>query len=396
MVYFTYLERLLEPFPQMSSTKKLSKNKRIAFTAITALFVFLVLELVMIVTEPLLFRGFYQYDPDLGFKVRPYTNGTNRFGFNDVDHPLEKPRDSYRILILGDSFNWAGGLKNNYVPLIRKKLDRRFGKQKIEVINAGYPMTHTGEQLALLKKYALQYKPDFLFLGFFAGNDYVDADPNRKRIVLNDTMFDIDPSMEIIIGGYPIIPHSRIYHYLKQKLKVLVELASTDLFINTANAGVPSPVVLSEFTFFRVRQAQMEFFDLRRHQRKEYDLKIDFIHQKIDEMKQLLADNGIKFAVGIYPDQLQVDQMLFDQVLERFRSDFDSGQLDRTLPNKILKKHLNQIGVDNFDLQEEFASGKRPGENYIAKDTHWSLKGNQLAAELIYKYLVQQLPATFR
>ncbi|MBC6471694.1 MAG: hypothetical protein GDA48_01745 [Hormoscilla sp. GM102CHS1] len=27
----------------------------------------------------------------------------------------------------------------------------------MEVINAGYPMTHTGEQLIALKKYGLQY-----------------------------------------------------------------------------------------------------------------------------------------------------------------------------------------------------------------------------------------------
>jgi len=379
----------------MSPTKNLSRNKRVAFTVITAVFVFLALELFMIVTEPLLFQGFYQYDADLGFKVRPYAKGTNRFGFNDIDHPLDKPRGSYRILILGDSFNWAGGLKNNYVSLIREKMDDRFGKQKVEIINAGYPMTHTGEQLALLKKYALQYKPDFMFLGFFAGNDYIDADPNRKRIVLNDTVYDIDPSMEFVVGGYPIIPYSRVYHYLKQKLKVLVELASTDLFIGAAVAEVTSPMGLSDSTFLRVRRSQMEFFDRRRHQRKEYDLRIDFIHQKLGEMKQLLVDNNIKFAVGIYPDQLQVDQVLFDQVLAHFKSDFDSGQLDRDLANKILKNHLNQIDVDHYDLQEEFSVVEDTGENYIAKDTHWSLKGNQLAAKLIYKYLVQQLPATF-
>ena len=45
-------------------------------------------EILMIVFEPYLFKGLYQYDPDLGFRVRPYINGNNQFGFNDRDYPL--------------------------------------------------------------------------------------------------------------------------------------------------------------------------------------------------------------------------------------------------------------------------------------------------------------------
>jgi hypothetical protein len=37
------------------------------------------------------------------------------------------------------------------------------------VINAGYPMTHTGEQLEVLRKYALQYDPDVVVLSFLRG-----------------------------------------------------------------------------------------------------------------------------------------------------------------------------------------------------------------------------------
>ena len=49
----------------------------------------------MIVLEPYLFKGLYEYDPDLGFRVRAYypiDQGTitNKFGFNDDDYPLQK------------------------------------------------------------------------------------------------------------------------------------------------------------------------------------------------------------------------------------------------------------------------------------------------------------------
>jgi len=93
----------------------------------------------------------------MGFRVRSHTNGTNKFGFNDKDYPLEKPPGTFSILILSDSFNWAGGREGNYTALLENKFNADSTQSQVEVINAGYPMTHTGEQLIALKKYGLQY-----------------------------------------------------------------------------------------------------------------------------------------------------------------------------------------------------------------------------------------------
>jgi hypothetical protein len=46
-------------------------------------------EFLMIVLDPYLFKGFYEYDPDLGLRARAYAlnkiddSRTNQFGFND-------------------------------------------------------------------------------------------------------------------------------------------------------------------------------------------------------------------------------------------------------------------------------------------------------------------------
>jgi len=93
----------------------------------------------------------------MGFRVRSHTNGTNKFGFNDKDYPLEKPPGTFSILILSDSFNWAGGREGNYTALLENKFNADSTQSQVELINAGYPMTHTGEQLIALKKYGLQY-----------------------------------------------------------------------------------------------------------------------------------------------------------------------------------------------------------------------------------------------
>ena len=135
-------------------------------------------------------QRFHEYDPDLGFRVRAYypvDQGTitNKFGFNDDDYPLQKTPGIYRILVVGDSFGWAGGREGNYTAMLERQLDKHYGYHRIDIVNAGYPMTHTAEQLVMLKKYGLQYHPDLVILGFFVGNDFIDGNPNRKRIVLN-------------------------------------------------------------------------------------------------------------------------------------------------------------------------------------------------------------------
>ncbi|MCD8488341.1 MAG: hypothetical protein LRZ84_16790 [Desertifilum sp.] len=120
----------------------------------------LVVELVMIFFEPVLFnKTFYQYDPDMGFRVRPYTLGSNQFGFNDRDYSLEKDPSAFRMLFVGDSFSWAGGREGNYTALLENQFQNTPNLPPVEVINTGYPMTHTGEQLLianLLYEYLLK------------------------------------------------------------------------------------------------------------------------------------------------------------------------------------------------------------------------------------------------
>ena len=150
------------------NVSKTTKIKKIILYPIIIIFIcFILLELSMIVLEPYLFRGFFQYDPHLGFRVRPFANGTNRFGFNDRDYPLQKIPKTFRILVVGDSFNWVGGKNRNYTAILEKQFEEYYGRHQVDVINAGYPMTHTAEQLEMLKKYGLQYNPDLVFLGFF-------------------------------------------------------------------------------------------------------------------------------------------------------------------------------------------------------------------------------------
>ncbi|HEY6045162.1 MAG TPA: SGNH/GDSL hydrolase family protein, partial [Pyrinomonadaceae bacterium] len=218
----------------------------------------LLVEVLMTAFEPYMSSGLFQYDPDLGFRVRSHVQlrdgtTTNQFGFNSRDYPLQKSPGVFRILVLGDSFNWADGLKGNYTALLEQKLDSLHGSHKVDVINAGYPGTHTGEELAILKKFGLQYHPDLVILGFFVGNDFTDADPNRKRIIVHDTYIDIDRRYEQRVLGRPIVFNSRLFLFLQQKYTVW---KSFDRETQPAN-GPEIPLHFTRDIFLDVEQARL-------------------------------------------------------------------------------------------------------------------------------------------
>ena len=371
----------------MAACKTSRMIRLIAFPIIITFLSFFFLEALMIVLEPYLSKGFYQYDPDLGFRVRAYVRETNRFGFNDRDYPLQKASDTFRILVVSDSFNWAGGLEGNYTALLEKKFEEYYGGHRVDIINGGYPGTHTAEQLAMLKKYGLQYDPDLVFLGFFAGNDFIDADPHRKRIIVYDTYFDIDKRYELTLLGYPIIAKSRVLHLVKQKYKIMRELArargetrSKDTLAKERGG------TFSEETFLNIERIRLGFCNVGPSRAKAFDDRIDYILQSISEMKALLDSKGIQFIVGIYPDEFQVNGHLLDQLFEKF--DIKREDYDIELMQKILKTYLDSKGIPSIDFLDAFREKGRETRLYLLRDTHWNKAGHELAAQIMFRDLL--------
>jgi len=343
----------------------------------------IIVEMAMILLDPVLFKGFYQYDPDMGFRVRPNTLGSNRFGFNDQDYPLERIPGTARMVIVGDSFNWAGGLEGNYTALLENQFAQTPDLPPVEVINAGYPMTHAGEQLIMLQKFGLQYQPDLVVLGVFVGNDFIDADPYRKRIVVNDTQIDIDKRKEIQILGYPIIFKSRLWMFIEQKYKVFRETATLE---QPAWAAPEEEGTFTEETFLKIQRARLEFCNLKAHAEGKYDDRIEYLFESIAQIKQLLAERQIDFKVAIYPDEFQVNQALADQLFETY--DLNREDYDLELMQKLLIAFLDREEIPYIDMLDQFRQVGQTETLYLLRDTHWNLAGNQLAADILYQNLL--------
>jgi len=122
----------------------------------------------------------YEYRPNYTPDSEPYDNShlgyqINGAGFRDYDYREEKPKDVYRIIVLGDSTtagNSISNIENTYTKQLEKKLNATSStKIRYEVLNMGVGGYHTMQEVQTLKVKGLKYKPDLVLLTFCV-NDY--------------------------------------------------------------------------------------------------------------------------------------------------------------------------------------------------------------------------------
>jgi lysophospholipase L1-like esterase len=102
----------------------------------------------------------------------------NSHGFRDRERTLEKPPDTYRIALLGDSSVFGHGVAlEDSLPA---KLERRFTElepaPRVEVFNCGVYGYNTRQELALLRKRVIAFEPDLVVV-LFNYNDVTPRDP---------------------------------------------------------------------------------------------------------------------------------------------------------------------------------------------------------------------------
>jgi hypothetical protein len=272
-------------------------------------------------------------------------------------------------------------------------------------------MTHTGEQLALLKKYALQYKPDLVVLGFFCGNDILDADPHRKRIVIGGVSIDIDPRLGFSFFASPLTPGVIFLSTLKKLLVHATEFFSrlrqqSDTSADTparpgcGSAGAPAcpaseetPGTFSRAAFLRIENKRLSAFDTCKHARGDFENNIQFVFQNLSDMHALLHTQNIELLIALYPDEFQVNPPLLHEVLTTYH--LDEKAYDLRLIQDLVTHYLRSQDIPVIDLLDGFLVHSKEQSLYLPRDTHWNEAGNALAADMLFSTLLAQIEASF-
>lgn len=128
----------------------------------------------------------------------------NSSGYRDSEHTLEKPKDTFRIYFLGDSFTY-GLLLNNPNDTLPKKIEKYLSNKltkKVETINAAFPGFNINDEVNRFLWEGKYYHPDLVVLGL----NYDEANISNvglENIEANVPLW-IKRSRwyQILIGGY--------------------------------------------------------------------------------------------------------------------------------------------------------------------------------------------------
>lgn len=346
---------------------------------------FLLAEIALFIADPWLGGGLWLYDADLGYRMRPGKAGSNRLGFNDRDHDLARTPGCCRILIVGDSFGWFGGRAGNYTAILQQQLDQRFGSNRVELINTGYPGAGPREYLAILKKYGLPYQPDLVLLTFYVGNDYAEADPSIRRIAFAGDAVLVDAQAYRTCWNRALMPSSRLFHAGRHFFWDLTESRRLRREIGDGAAKLRRINTASTPSALGAAMAKLDYCERARFQNGVWaDQEREAVRLVVAVRDELRA-RGIGLQVALLPCESQVSPTLFDLLVKVYglrAADYDLG-----LPQKVLRGHLEREGIPYVDLLKDFRREATKGPLYLWNNTHWNAEGNRLAAQCLLPVL---------
>ncbi|MBI3548424.1 MAG: SGNH/GDSL hydrolase family protein [Elusimicrobia bacterium] len=108
----------------------------------------------------------------------------NSDGMRDVEHAVSKPKNVFRIAVLGDSFSIGMGLGPDeaYAKQLERMLNARYrGRPRFEVLNFAVAGYSTYDEWKDLLKRGLKYSPDLILVGMYINDAYPSVDSERRN-----------------------------------------------------------------------------------------------------------------------------------------------------------------------------------------------------------------------
>lgn len=293
----------------------------------------------------------------------------NSKGLRDYEYSYDKG-DAYRIILVGDSFTDAYQVKlEETTPKILEKKLKKLGNY--EVINFGFNGYGLIPEAILIEEEVIKYSPDMIILNFFVGNDFKDID----------------------VGSYnKIIPDE---FWLNENHDMLKE----SVYEKDFNLRLRSFLTRNSMLYFLIKESMRNFEDdnirvnnINPIYQKVYDDELQENLETTNLIFQFLNDltskNEIKFLVFLIPAKEQVDINIFNELLEKNDKSIDEYDLEK--PQILLRDLLESSNIEYFDLLPSLRKENINNTFYWEFDGHFNPKGYNLAADLVYKELINR------
>ena len=146
-----------------------------------------------------------------------YVGKSNRLGFRDRDHDVEKPEGIFRILLLGDSVSVGQGVRDierTYPVILEKYLKAR--GLNVELLNFAVTGYNTQQEVWTLHDKGLDFDPDLVLVGYCL-NDRKRSDGGVLTTLLEQQKATEGP-LQSRSRSHPILLKSALYRLLRYRV----------------------------------------------------------------------------------------------------------------------------------------------------------------------------------
>ncbi len=351
---------------------------------------------------------FHDYDYERGRALKAGKSGwyrsegeayieINQDGFRDVEHVQEKPKGTYRVAVLGDSYAEARqvSLENTYWKKLEGMLNSCMPRSVVqfEVLNLGVSGYGNAEELLTLRHKAWRYDPNLILVTFFSGNDLLDnyppANPNwseftprpyfffneRNELTLNTSFRDWTPAVlkyRALLWG---IHNFRTLELLNKAMRVM----ETRRLQRDRGRQAFAETDLADFVFAPPKTS---------------------VHQEAWEITEAILtlmykevlEHGAEFLLVTATSPNQIDIVQRDLVQARLcvkALDYPEQRVKR-LGEAVGFPVLNLL----YDFQRFADQNQRPLHGFPNTNLgvgHWNEHGHDLAGKLIARKICEEL-----
>ncbi len=381
----------------MSTTAKSKQSRLREFSKgiLLALFSLILcvgfLEIVVRILEPKeVMRYFYSEDDNiLHHKFIPNASGRykttefdtdykiNSLGLRDKEYAVQKPQNTFRILMLGDSFTEGDGVYSNetFSKRLEEKLQDLNAPIKFEVINAGVGSYSPLLEYLYMKNYGLPLQPDLVILNFDLSDVYDDINYTTvARFDENGVPVGVSPSGEVhgILKG----PLAAIKDWFKNNLRLY----------NFIRIRITPQLELMNREGNFAGDIRHDKYALLRENYKDADSNWALTHKYLLLTRDFLEKKGIDFWMTVYPYGLQVNPKEWrgGRNYWQFRQD----TVYSTWPQEKLEQWATPSGIKTINLCPDFKElSKTVFPLYLDNNGHLVAAGHQLIADVLFENL---------
>ncbi|MBK8255832.1 MAG: SGNH/GDSL hydrolase family protein [Polyangiaceae bacterium] len=241
-----------KPAPPVTWGSRLkSALRKLALLCFSLFFAFLCGECAVRLTGKNYEASLHTPHPTLGWAFRPNSKGwavmegtqyieINSDGNRDRERTVEKPANTLRIAVIGDSFPaaYSVSIQDSFWGVLEKELSgcQALAGRKVEVLNFGVGGYGQAQELIMLRERVWKYDPDIVLLSFFGGNDILDNErevaPFKAHVppyyLLRDGQLVLDDSFKSRVPGPTTLAVRNLFADVmnRSKLALLIKMAA--------------------------------------------------------------------------------------------------------------------------------------------------------------------------